>query len=128
MDNYRVLFVDDEEELVAALVERLGYRGIDAEYVTDGRLVEGKLRDSQFDVVVLDLKLPGMSGAQVLRNLNAEHPNLPVLMITGHGSALDEPEDRPEGAYDYLAKPISIDALMEKMREAIQASSGETNA
>ncbi len=124
MNAYRVLFVDDEEELVSALVERLSYRGIEAEYVTDGRLVEGKMRDARFDVVVLDLKLPGMSGTQVLRNLKADHPDIPVLMITGHGSDLDETEDRPEGAYDYLAKPITIDALMEKMSEAILSTSG----
>ncbi len=119
MDNFRVLFVDDEEELVVTLVERLGFRGVEAEYALNGTVALAKLHDAEFDVVVLDLKLPGMSGAEVLGVIKQDYPQLPVLMITGHGSSSETPEDRPPGAYDYLAKPINLEDLMTKMKEAI---------
>ncbi len=122
MDEYRVLFIDDEEELVSALVERLEYRGVDAEYVLNGSDAMKKMAETKFDVVVLDLKLPGMSGAEVLTRIRRDYPGTPVLMITGHGSLEEGVEEKPPGAYDYLAKPIELEELMAKMKEAIEAS------
>lgn len=119
MDTFRVLFVDDEEELVSTLVERLGYRGVEAKYTLNGPDALQMLRENAFDVVVLDLKLPGMSGGEVLSTIRRDYPGLPVLMITGHGSSSELPEDKPPGAYDYLAKPIGLDDLIAKMKEAI---------
>jgi DNA-binding NtrC family response regulator len=77
------------------------------------------LSEATFDVVVLDLKLPGMSGADVLSTINKKYPQLPVLMITGHGSSTEMPEEKPPGAFDYLAKPINLEDLIEKMKEAM---------
>jgi DNA-binding NtrC family response regulator len=122
MEEFRVLFIDDEEELVTTLVERLRYRGIEAEYTLNGPDALEKLRQSDFNVVVLDLKLPGMSGADVLKNIKRDYPQLPVLMITGHGSSAEMTEDKPPGAFDYLAKPINLDDLIAKMREAMEGS------
>ncbi len=119
MNKYKVLFIDDEEELVTTLVERLEYRGVDADFALSGSEAIEKMRESAYDVVVLDLKMPGMSGAEVMKIIKREYPQLPVLLITGQGSLEEEQEERPEGAYDYLEKPIDLKDLIEKMQEAV---------
>lgn len=119
MASYRTLLVDDEEELVSTLVERLGYRGIEADYALNGNEALQKLRSSSYDIVILDFKMPGMSGIEVMGIVNREFPHIPVLLITGHGSPTDELEKIPEGAFDYLPKPINIETLIEKMQEAL---------
>ena len=119
MARFRVLLVDDEEELVSTLVERLTYRDVEAAYALSGQDALDQLRGSHFDVVVLDLKLPGMSGTDVLRAIKKEWPRIPVLMITGHGSTGDGLVEIPEGAHDYLAKPLGIDTLIQKMEQAV---------
>jgi DNA-binding NtrC family response regulator len=121
VETFRVLLIDDEEELVTALVERLGYRGVRAESALSGSEALDKMRTGSFDVVVLDLKLPGMDGTEVLRRIKKEHPEVPVLMITGHGSVVDGTEEKPDEAYAFLAKPIGIEDLIKKMREAIES-------
>ncbi len=122
MDDYKILFVDDEEELVSAIVERLEFRGMEAEYAVNGIDALKKMAEKSFDVVVLDLKLPGMSGTEVLARINQDYPRIPVLMITGHGSLGEGVETKPLGAYDYLSKPIELEKLMIKMKEAVEAS------
>jgi len=119
VNKYKVLFIDDEEELVTTLVERLEYRGVDADFALSGSEAIEKMRESAYDVVVLDLKMPGMSGAEVMKIIKREYPQLPVLLITGQGSLEEEQEERPEGAYDYLEKPIDLKDLIEKMQEAV---------
>lgn len=119
MHRFRALLIDDEEELVSALVERLGYRGVEADYALGGPEALEKMRRDIFDVVVLDLKLPGMSGGDVLKSIKRDHPSVPVIMITGHGSLDLLPEGKPEQAFDCLAKPINLEALISKMKEAI---------
>lgn len=121
MVEFKTLLVDDEEELVTALVERLGYRGIAAEYALDGYSALLKMREGSFDVVVLDLKLPGMGGLEVLGRINNEFPDVPVLLLTGHGALESEPEPKPEGAFAYLLKPVQLDNLIAKMREAVKS-------
>jgi DNA-binding NtrC family response regulator len=120
MGEYRVLLVDDEEELVSTLTERLGYRNIEARYATTGQHALTMLREHEFDVVVVDLKLPGMSGEDLLGTINTAYPNLPVLMVTGHGSGETAASPKPAGAHDLLIKPINIDTLVAKMTEAIK--------
>lgn len=119
MSEFRALLIDDEEELVSTLVERLSYRGIEAEYSLDGYDALSKMRTGAFQVVVLDLKLPGMGGEEVLRQLKRDFPDVPVLLITGHGPGADGAGAVPEGAHDYLVKPVGLDTLIAKMREAI---------
>ena len=121
MNKLRVLLIDDEEELVTTLVERLGYRGIDAEYSLDGIDALSKMRDGNFQIVILDLKLPGMGGLEVLKRINRDYPDVPVLLITGHGSPEGEAEPIPDGAYDYLVKPVDLEFLVAKMQEAIES-------
>jgi len=121
MHKFRALLVDDEEELVSTLVERLGYRGIKADYALNGADALRKMCDGSFDVVVLDLKMPGMSGFELMEILKAKYPDVPVLLITGHGSPTDELDEIPEEAYDYLAKPINLEDLIIKLREAVKS-------
>jgi len=119
MAKFRVLLVDDEEELVTTMVERLKYRDIEADYALDGYETLVKMREKSYDVVVLDLKLPGMNGTDVLLKINKDYPDVPVLLITGHGTSDDRIDTPPSGAVDYLAKPINIDVLIKKMEEAV---------
>jgi DNA-binding NtrC family response regulator len=120
MSKFRALIVDDEEELVTTLVERLGYRDIDAEYVLDGYEALLKLREKEFDVVMLDLKLPGMDGIEVLRKINKDHPEIPVLLITGHGSPEQGAGEKPPGAAHYLVKPMNLEDVIAKMEEVVK--------
>jgi len=119
MPKFRALLIDDEEELVSTLVERLGYRDIAADYVLNGHDALRKMEENHFDVVVLDMKLPGMDGLEVLRRINLAYPDLPVLLITGHGSPASQISEKPPGAYDYLVKPINLEDLITNMQNAI---------
>lgn len=122
MENLRVLLVDDEEELVETLAERLEIRGIDAEAVTNGEDALRLLLDYTFDVVLLDVRMPGISGLEVLKLIRRQRPNTQVILITGHGSAEDGENGMHDGAFDYVVKPIDIDTLIGKMREAAKKS------
>jgi len=116
--KHTVLLVDDEEELAETLVERLEYRGFEARYATSGKDALEILREDTFDVVVVDLKLPGMSGDELVQVMRKAYPNIPIVVITGHGSDSDAAE--PEGAYALLPKPFDITQLVLKMQEAIE--------
>lgn len=118
MSNLRVLLVDDEVELVETLAERLELRGIDAEVVTSGEDALRLLLDYTFDVVLLDVKMPGIDGLEVLKLIRRQRPATQVILITGHGSTEDGENGLHEGAFDYVVKPIDIDTLIGRMRDA----------
>ncbi|GAB4348819.1 MAG: response regulator [Candidatus Abyssubacteria bacterium] len=118
MDQLRVLVVDDEEELVQTLVERLQLRNIDAEGVTTGSDAMERLQEREFDVVILDVKMPGIDGLDLLRRIKKLRPSLNVILLTGRGSARESEIGLEEGAFDYLVKPINIEDLIKRMKEA----------
>jgi len=118
MDAMRVLFVDDEEELVSAVVERLDLRGVEAEGVTSGAAALQRIEERDFEVVVLDVKMPGLGGLDVIKRIKQRHPAVQVVMLTGHGSSEDAEEGVRLGAFDYLQKPIDIEVLLEVLRKA----------
>ncbi len=121
MDKIRVLLIDDEEELVSTLVERLAIRDIEADYVMSGPDAMERLGEKEFDAVLLDYKLPGMSGLEVLEKINEKYPRLKVLLITGAGSIGEDQEEIPaHKAADVLLKPIDIEVLIEKLKAAVQ--------
>ena len=122
MDKFKALLIDDEEELVTTLVERLGYRGVEADYALDGYDALLKMRECEYDVVLLDLKLPGMDGSELLKLLRKEYPQVPVLLITGHGDPENETDVELMGAFDYLLKPVQLEDLIAKMREAVSGN------
>ena len=118
MDVLRVLIVDDEDELTSALVERLNLRGFQAEGVTTGAEALAYLADSKCDVVLLDVKMPGLGGLEVIERIKQERPTLEVILLTGHGSTQDAEKGMELGACDYLMKPLKIEELVEILRAA----------
>lgn len=121
MDRFRVLFVDDEEELVSTVVERLALRGIDAQGATTGTNALRLITEQVFDVVVLDVKMPGLGGFEVIKRIKQERPGLVVIFLTGHGSEGSAEEGMRMGAFDYLLKPVDIDALVKILHQATNA-------
>lgn len=122
MSGLRVLFVDDEEELVSAVVERLQLRGIDARGATKGVDALQLIERENFDVVVADVKMPGLGGLEVVRQVRALHSGLQVVLLSGHGSHDDAEEGRRLGAFDYVEKPIDIEILIGILHKAAEAT------
>jgi two-component system OmpR family response regulator len=118
MSELRVLIVDDEEEFTSTLVERLLLREIDCVGVTSGGEALGAIGARPFDVVLLDVKMPGVSGFEVFREIRRLRPQLPIVLLTGHGSRQDAEEGQRAGAYGYLMKPIDIESLLAVLRAA----------
>lgn len=123
MERLRVLFVDDEDELVSAVLERLEIRNITARGATEGVEALRMLDKQEFDVVVLDVRMPGMGGLDTLRRIRHEHPKLEVILLSGHGSNDDVEEGRRLGAFAYLQKPVDIEDLVDLIRNATQEGS-----
>lgn len=120
MSKIRILMVDDEERfrtITSRILERKGFETIVAE---SGELALEKLSESP-DVVVLDVKMGAMDGHETLREIKKSHPDLPVIMLTGHGGAPSAQKALEEGAYDYLAKPCDIDLLAAKVQDAVHS-------
>jgi DNA-binding NtrC family response regulator len=129
MTGPRVLIVDDEAELVSALVERLNLRGFRATGVTTGAEAVTRVAEGAYEVVLLDVKMPGLGGLQVIQRIKGEHPGVQVVLLTGHGSAQDAAEGMRLGAFDYLMKPVKIDDLVRILHAAAgRAQPGETTS
>ncbi|MCB2211352.1 response regulator [bacterium] len=119
MDKPRVLLIDDEEELVHTLVERLAYRNIEAVAEMDGHSALERITTEQFDVVIADLKMPGLSGMEVVEILRERYPHVKILLITGHGRLDEEIEMDIEGVHEVLIKPFKIDNLVASIHQAL---------
>ncbi len=112
----RVLLVDDEQELVETLAERLKIRGIEARWVTTGDGALKLIGHENFDLAVLDVKIPGISGIDLHKKMKAKCPGLKFIFMTGHGSHDDFTAGSAETGVDYyLLKPVNIDELIHKM-------------
>ena len=114
----RVLLVDDEEQFLDLLSQRLGTRGIDAETSTSGEEALVKIKNRNFDAIVLDVMMPGIGGIETLKSIRKEYPELQIIMLTGRGSVDKAVEAMKEGAIDFLEKPVDINKLMDKISEA----------
>lgn len=114
----RLLLIDDEVGFVNVLSNRLSRRGFVVGKANSGSEALQRLRQLDFDVAVLDLKMEDMDGIEVLKILKKMAPELIVIMLTGHGSAEAAHEGFKEGAYDYLTKPYELEDLVEKIRDA----------
>jgi DNA-binding NtrC family response regulator len=120
MQSCKILLIDDEVELVTTLVERLEIRGIEAEAVTNGHDAIEKMCTSKYEVVVADLKMPGLSGVEVINFINRRYPDINVILITGHGNTeSDENEDIIEGVFEILMKPFDINQLVQTIKRAL---------
>lgn len=118
--DINLLLVDDEEEFVTVLSNRLGKRGINVRMAFSGSSAIQTLRRQDFDVAVVDLKMEDMGGIEVLQIFKKMVPNMPVIMLTGHGSEQAARDGIQHGAFDYLTKPCDIQDLVGKIREAVQ--------
>jgi DNA-binding response OmpR family regulator len=118
MEKIKILLVDDEKEFVETLSERIRMRDHKSDVALNGEEALKRMDDDLPDVVVLDLKMPGIDGMEVLRRIRTAYPDVQVIMLTGHGSDKDEKEARKLGAYEYLQKPVEIDTLMKKIKKA----------
>jgi two-component system OmpR family response regulator len=117
-EEFRVLIVDDEEDFVVTLEKRLRKRNLEVGTALDGAQALKLIKEKDFDVVVLDVKMPGMDGLEILGQIKQMKPLIEVIMLTGHASIESGIEGMKLGAFDYLMKPINIDELMAKMRSA----------
>ncbi|MDX2437971.1 MAG: response regulator [Acidobacteriota bacterium] len=116
-----VLLVDDEVPFVETLVKRLSKRDLRVEAAFSGQEALDTLAASgpaKTDVVILDVKMPGMDGLEALSRIKEEHPMIEVIMLTGHATVESAIEGMKRGAYDYLMKPCEIDVLVEKVSQA----------
>lgn len=120
MEKLRVLIVDDEEELVTTIAERLQIRGMETEVATDGETALKKIDDNPPQVVVLDVMMPGMGGIEILQRMKAQKLQIPVILLTGYGSTEQGQLGLKFGAFDYLMKPCDLNVLIKKINEAVE--------
>jgi len=114
----RVLFVDDEEELVSTVTERLDLRGIDATGAVSGEEALILIEQKPFDVVVLDVRMPGLGGLNVIKRIKQSHPELEVILLSGHGAKEDVETGLRLGAFDYLQKPVDLENIIAILHRA----------
>lgn len=114
----KILLVDDEVEFASTLAERLNIREIDTKVATDGEAALQIMESDPRDIVLLDLKMPGLDGLEVLKLIKGKHPSVQVIILTGHGSTREGIEGMRLGAFDYLMKPINIEELIKKLEDA----------
>jgi DNA-binding NtrC family response regulator len=116
----RILLVDDEVVFANNLLKLLSKRGYDVVVVYNGADAVNMVGEKEFDVIILDMKMPGMDGIATLKEIKKKAPNVEVVILTGHGSIESGIEGMQLGAFDFLMKPVRIDDLQEKVSEAYQ--------
>ena len=120
-DKIKLLIVDDEMKFLDSIAKRLEMRGFDVTKASRGEEALEAAEAGGFDLALLDLKMPGMDGSEVLRTLKNEHTYIEVIMLTGHGSINSAVECTKLGAFSYLSKPYELDNLLEVLRDAYEA-------
>ncbi len=121
MDTFRALVVDDEEDFLETLVKRLNKRNIETTGVTSGEQALEMMKQKLFDVVILDIKMPGgMDGIEALREMKKIQPLVQVLLLTGHASVETSIEGMKLGAFDYVLKPIKLEEILVKLAQAFE--------
>jgi DNA-binding NtrC family response regulator len=120
MSAIKVLLVDDEVGFTASLKRVLSSRGFDVKEASDGFSALSLIANEHFDIVVLDVKMPGMDGTQVLAEISRSSPDIRVVLLTGHYSSSEEEKTLKKGAYAYLLKPYPILGLVEILVAAAQ--------
>jgi DNA-binding NtrC family response regulator len=114
-----VLLVDDEVPFVETLSKRLSKRKLDIKAAYTGeQALENLEEDEKIEVVILDVKMPGIDGIETLRRIKTAHPLIEVIMLTGHATVESAIEGMRLGAFDYLMKPCDLDELVDKVEQA----------
>jgi two-component system NtrC family sensor kinase len=117
-DDIHLLLVDDEEYFRQTLAKRLSKRGMTIEQVATGEACLAVLEKNSPDVILLDVKMPGMDGIETLHQIKKRVPHTEVILLTGHTNALDGVEGIKAGAFDYLSKPVELEHLIGKIKQA----------
>jgi DNA-binding NtrC family response regulator len=120
MTRYDVLIVDDEQDFREIMVKKLEKRELSCDSAPDGATALEMIKNKKYDVVLLDVKMPGMDGIQTLREIKNIAPMTEVVMLTGHASVESGIDGIKFGAFDYLMKPMDMDPLMEKLDAAYE--------
>ena len=123
VDAFNVLLVDDEADFLETLLKRMKKRNVNVKGVKSGEEALEFLKQNPVDVVVLDVKMPGIDGIQTLREIKKTYPLIEAIMLTGHASLEVAIEGMELGAFDYLMKPIDIDDLLYKVQDAYEKKS-----
>ena len=116
----RILLVDDEESFVDTLAERLRNRDFNVTTALNGEEALGKIKEYNFDVAVIDVLMPGISGIETLKEMKKLKPLTEAIMLTGNATIETGIEGMKLGAYDYLMKPCEIDVLTDKIKSAYE--------
>ena len=125
MIKMRVLLVDDEVELISTLAERLLLRGIHADWSITAEGALKKIETDQYDIAVLDVKIPKTSGIELKKLMEEKNPEMKFIFITGHGSEADFRAGTAEAGQEYyLVKPVNIEDLIRKMKEVLETNRG----
>ena len=119
-DALRVLLVDDEESYLETAAKIFRRKGVDVELCSIGRNVVEILQTKKCQVVVLDLKMPGMTGQEVLREIKGSLPNVQVIILTGHATSDDAAVCLTSGAFDFLIKPVEMSHLLDRVNTAYE--------
>ena len=124
MDMFRIMVVDDEVDFLETVVNRLQKRRLNTTGVTSGEEAVALLKEELFDVIILDIKMPGgMDGIETLREIKKIQPLIEVILLTGHASVETSIEGMKLGAFDYCLKPIKFEELLQKMAAAFEKKS-----
>ncbi len=120
MEGINILLVDDEIEFVETLSKRLVKRGFNVLFVTTASDAVEKIKTMQFDVAIVDVRMPEMDGIALLGEIKRMKPLMEVLLLTGYASVQSGIEGMKKGAFDYIMKPADIDELVKKIRDAYE--------
>ncbi len=121
MKTSRVLLIDDEAAFAENIAETLRLKGYEASVADNGKQGLRAIEENPYDVVILDLRMPGISGLEVLKEIRTERKGAPeVIILTGNSTVESSLEGLSRGAFNYLAKPIKINELVENISEAYQ--------
>ena len=123
MNDFRVLFVDDEVDFLDTLLKRMRKRQVNVSGVKSGEEALQWLSGNAADVVVLDVRMPGMDGIETLKAIKKLNPLVEIIMLTGHANLEVARKGMELGAFDYLMKPIDIDELLYKVQDACKKKS-----
>lgn len=119
-NRFNVLLVDDEPDFLYPLIRRLTRRDLVVESAGSGEAALAIINERPVDVVVLDVKMPGMGGLEILRAIKADHGEVEVILLSGHAAIDTAMEGISSGAFDYLMKPVDFDELFFKIEDAYE--------
>ena len=124
MSEMKLMIVDDEQRFLESMEKLLKRKGYNVETAASGEECLEKVEREAFDVVILDVKMPGIDGVETLKRIKSMRPLMEVVMLTGHGTVENAVEGMRNGAYNYLLKPCDIDSLESTMNAAFEFKQG----